>query len=707
MPTRVAIALATVLVAAPLATAHASGLRAPSKAVQGQSFKVPASKRGKAAYYLSRDTRRSIEDVRLIGPSKSKVIVPAAPAGNYRLLACSGTHCAASRGQVAVAEGTPTQIVAFSDSKKLEENDQFLASSNAWKPDLCPTPVASRRLPSLAGALDAAERLLARAAGPKGMAQFEASAAYRSAAAAEGAAVEAVALKEPGAALAALLRAHELQPEEPRYLVGAAAILTSLDHPAEALALIQGADRMTPSGSAPFGINVQALALNAKGAALLALGQFEEAERYLRAALEIEPLLAEAKVNLSIALMCRQKQPEGMRFLRAGLQRQATINPDGTIALPNLADQLDLTHGKQLTLPTIPLPGSFREAQGSWPLYVAHNKASSARLTARSQRDSALLQESHAHPDSLLTQRRALDIAILAWPPEMRAAEDVLLKLDAEVHGKVLNLTEDLQRQRTDWNKAASIACAEIYTNPQRQQCMDRVYNEHCPAPLERAHQQVVDWVRAQEKADREYLERYYPYATAVLANISNPVTQERWLISTEEKVDGFWFEPFDTLTWWTFFAKDERCMQSPGSYDAPVEAPTTPRPDPCPPEVRGVKLAWKLEAVSVEVNCEKVSVEASAAVQGWIGVFGQLDWSPRSGKITIFGGPKLSAKIPGTGIGGSFKDGLYLQFGKDGNVGDFGFRTSVSGTAGFGPFAIKGSDSMDFSFAPVFGIAR
>jgi hypothetical protein len=47
------------------------------------------------------------------------------------------------------------------------------------------------------------------------------------------------------------------------------------------------------------------------------------------------------------------------------------------------------------------------------------------------------------------------------------------------------------------------------------------------------------------------------------------------------------------------------------------------------------------------------------------------------------------------------------VSFAQNGDVGDFGFRTSVSGSAGFGPFAIKGSDSMDFSFAPVFGITH
>jgi hypothetical protein len=328
-------------------------------------------------------------------------------------------------------------------------------------------------------------------------------------------------------------------------------------------------------------------------------------------------------------------------------------------------------------------------------------------MRARGARRSELLKQSFAHPDSLLSQRRALDIAILAWPPELQDDEKLLLRQESQTHGNVINLVADLQNQRVDWSHAASVACNSIYQNPQRQQCMDRVYDEHCQTPLEQAHQQVVTWVRDQEKLDRAFIDKYYPYATAVLANISNPIEQEQWLITVEDKTDHTWSEMWDTLLYWTNYAQGEQCGHAPTTYDAPQEAPNMPRPEACPPSVRGVKLSLKFEAVALEVNCEKVSVEASATVEGWIGVFGQFDWSPRSGKMTVFAGPKASGKIPGTSIGASFKDGLYVQMGRDGYLADFGFRTSVSGNAGFGPFSIKGADSMDFSFAPVFGMAR
>src|SRR4051812_27314352 len=99
-----------------VALALTSALAAPSHVNPGESFKVPTAKNAKVSYVLSRDTRRSDDDVRLAGPRKARIFVPPVPAGTYRLLACTGSHCAAARGQVAVAGGTPTKIIAFGDS---------------------------------------------------------------------------------------------------------------------------------------------------------------------------------------------------------------------------------------------------------------------------------------------------------------------------------------------------------------------------------------------------------------------------------------------------------------------------------------------------------------------------------------------------------------------------------------------------------------
>ena len=91
----------------PAAPSRAALTNPPGHAVQGQGFAVPAIKHGgPVRYYLSRDTRRGDDDVRLIGPRKGRVTVPATRAGTYRLLACAAGKCAASRGQVLVS-GSP------------------------------------------------------------------------------------------------------------------------------------------------------------------------------------------------------------------------------------------------------------------------------------------------------------------------------------------------------------------------------------------------------------------------------------------------------------------------------------------------------------------------------------------------------------------------------------------------------------------------
>ena len=176
----------------------------------------------------------SLDDVRLIR-RPGRVVVPSMREGCYRLLVCKGRRCKVSR-RVVVSSRPVTRVQAFSESHELRT---ALAAARSAKEILCPQPAAVWRAPSLATALDHAQAMLRRTGG---MAAFRSSPAYRRADRAEAAAAEAVALGEPRAALAALLRAHRLSPREPRYLVAAAGLLTSVGAPREALALLERAD---------------------------------------------------------------------------------------------------------------------------------------------------------------------------------------------------------------------------------------------------------------------------------------------------------------------------------------------------------------------------------------------------------------------------------------------------------------------------------
>src|SRR5919198_1959111 len=95
-----------------VAGASLSVAHPPHHVSQGHAFKVKAAP-ARVRYYLSHDAKRSLEDVQLVKRSRTRLVVPAMPTGSYRLLACAGSQCAASKGTVAVPDGPPTRLQAF------------------------------------------------------------------------------------------------------------------------------------------------------------------------------------------------------------------------------------------------------------------------------------------------------------------------------------------------------------------------------------------------------------------------------------------------------------------------------------------------------------------------------------------------------------------------------------------------------------------
>ena len=110
----------------------------------------------------------------------------------------------------------------------------------------------------------------------------------------------------PGAALAALVRAHELQPAQASHLVNAAAVASSVGLPSEALALLDAAEQLDDPDRPAMGIPRHAVALTNRGQALALLGRHDEADRSLAAALAAEPLLSEANTSRSATTACTQ-----------------------------------------------------------------------------------------------------------------------------------------------------------------------------------------------------------------------------------------------------------------------------------------------------------------------------------------------------------------------------------------------------------------
>ena len=160
------------------------------------------------------------------------------------------------------------------------------------------TPPVGRPL-TLAEALANVHALLEEKAGRAALDAFALSAEARDANKAEIAASGALLLNKPLAALVALLAAHELEPGRAMHLINLAGVLTYLDRPYEALALLDAAAAAGAAPPSPAGMNGQAVALANRGYALLLLGRAADAEPVLRRAAALEPLLSEAARSVS------------------------------------------------------------------------------------------------------------------------------------------------------------------------------------------------------------------------------------------------------------------------------------------------------------------------------------------------------------------------------------------------------------------------
>jgi tetratricopeptide (TPR) repeat protein len=742
------LALAVALVAAAPATpagaavdvAQRSVASPPKRLVEGRTFvaRDAARMRGRArraivGFYLSLDRRRDGSDVRLIGsrrlerPSaKTRVTVPyAIPDGPFHLLACADdrgvlrerserNNCRASKSTTRIGESERDAVVtALSDLSAFPDDDEGLMRATGFNRLRCPArvggglgfPAALRRLDTM---LD-------------GSAAYDRSTAHGSAADAEADGFVALSAGSPGGSLKTLLRAHELEPTQARHLVNAAAMAATLGKPAEALALLDRAERLEPSRTAPFGLSQRAVALNTRGFALLGLGRFAEARAALETAVGLEPLLAEAKVNLAAARICGGQTTGNQRILRAGQNRKTTFdeNPEGgdPIKGRSPSEVLDLRAGKGAKLPHLELPATFSQAFAMQGYYAGILAKRQPRQAARQERMRQMGQRP-APPTTDASVKRASAVIQMVWKahedPTVGAAYERWRAADQRLAGG--NYSMRLGEAAHRWSQAAMAACTG---RPDYDACHERVYWEKCQPESASLHTGWLADVTAVQQSADAYVDAFHRHATALLANLADEATHEVMADELEQQLDMVFFPLVQQAYGWG--AQARVCKE-------PVPANADGVPDmglagaeKCPPWLRAVRIRWKWTGgrqdsaktppweAEIEVNCERVKIELAGAVAGlmdyaWLGAFAQLEYSPHTGKTTVFAGPKGGVKVPATQFGGSAKDGIYVTFDAEGDVDDVGLRFTADGGWSTNPVSIKSGETMDFSFVPVFG---
>ena len=177
--------------------------------------------------------------------------------------------------------------------------------------------------------------------------------------------------------MAALVRAHELQPTQASHLINAAAVASSVGLPSEALALLDAAQRLDDPDRPAMGIPRRAVALANCGQALALLGRHDEADKALTASLAAEPLLSEANTSRSATAACTQGPKPAAKFLRAGRLRQPP-------------KPIDTSRGRETELRDLQLPGFPKQAAEMREFFAGQSQKLHAELTDQIARQSPL-----------------------------------------------------------------------------------------------------------------------------------------------------------------------------------------------------------------------------------------------------------------------------------------------------------------------------
>jgi len=546
---------------------------------------------------------------------------------------------------------------------------------------------------SLERSLAVARALVAANSRGRGLRAFSRSREGRKESTAIAAAAGALGAGEPAAALAALLRAHELAPRDPVPLINAAPLLSQAGKGRAALGLLDAAKRLKAPKTNPFGIPWSALMMANRGQALIVTRQYAQAEKALAAALKAAPLLREAKQNMGVAYACQGDDEHAKRYLIAAVRRQ-TFRGDYLITTPppppgeeklNPVEVLDTSQGQTLTLKTLDYPNTWQEGKTQWPKWQAMQNDIVAQVTALTQKltSDQMALNGYLQTVNPLTRQRTQEIIDAA----LSAAGAPDIQLLQEEAGKYGSQISSLQTR--GYGDAG---------------CLDKSLH--------------AEWLLAAEnydRAERAYAAAVYKRTTGLAANLANPLP--RAVVMDEARLyaltnlglmvgQGQLLSHYDDLC-----HLDEEGAPSPEPASGQDQ---TPDSQPCPKGITGPDFELELLAFSFLVHCEEVTLRASTP--SWLSPFIAVTRNFGNGSCTIFAGGQVGKKISWGPLAGgaTARGGVYVTFGADGSVQDAGLRSTtslgasvgVSGAPGVGAggkIPISGPGA-SISFAGVFG---
>jgi tetratricopeptide (TPR) repeat protein len=591
---------------------------------------------------------------------------------------------------------------AFSDAAPLPDDATLLQAMQLSQPLLCMI-AASVNPMTLSQAMTSIQQNVDQFAGPGALKSFLAS--VRSIGQDELSTWATAALFQQGGlgALVAFLAAHQNDPQNPIHLVNAAGVAGLIGLPNEALAMLDAADALGGNFGSPMGINGRAVALNNRGFALSRLGQWSQAQPFLANAMSMEPLLAEARTNLGIAMFCQGNSSAGEKNVRAGMRR----SPEDL-----RYDQIfDLSAGVAPNLPHLPYPAIASQIEAFQTFYQTyvpdiyqHADDLQSQSTAIGQQ---ILQQELQNPLPPLDSEHVLDVSIAFGRIRRELWDDQTPPGLANLWSNVLatqqagnNLASEASNQFGILLGQEPLPCCDPKTGMETS--AHAAWRGKCQGSAKGLLTQFLFTQGHYEQASRAFSVPWYKAMTGLAADVSHPLYNQVMGLSAQSSLTSQFGDVADTaLGIMTPLAAIWQLGK--GSLEVaspPSDEPASAIPPPCPPELWGGRLTYSIFGFGVGANCDGISASIdSPGIKNFLGgkIPTQLPIVAKvnlmwNGPWTLFTGVKVSAGPVSITPG-------FIATGNGQSITGFGFSSASS--LGAGPFKLGSNFQVLVTGAP------
>lgn len=542
---------------------------------------------------------------------------------------------------------------------------------------------------------------------PEALAALKADPSAKNAAQLMGLAGVAAATGRPGAAIAALLEAVALEPDRALALADLAAALSGVGLCAEAVAIADAAAAKAKDKMGPLGIPIAAVALNAKGVALLRQGKPKDAVPVLKQAVALAgPVASDAALNLAVALKQSGDEDEakkvyylacwrrtvdrpfcsGGRKPRPGDPRRSPYDRGVTTREPT-ALAFDLHYGKDGKFPTFRHPQNVRQFKAFETFYKREEKE---QLEFQQSFMTWTQSQVNKRPGNTPSDKRALMVVqyveLIDDDPDIEPLYSAMNKQAEDLADKYKRIIQGAQLRVLAIIKAGG---SEREIQAKLLESANSTINE------------INGPANAFDDVLRKYWAKAYRYQLGLAANIQSPYWHDRasWRIRLMKHT--VWFRLLKTT--YDMYNGAYLIHGSPketaGQLDVPEKRPEDEESPECPEGLEDSSLEYSAGPLSITVSCESLGMELST--EGPLQGFVSLDvlWE---GKMTVLAGAKLDLEGKGPLPGFTMRDGIYMTCDKNGQIEDFGGRVNFEAFKEVHGVRIKHEiDKMDFSLMP------